>query len=374
MKPGCVYLDYNAGAPLRAPVLESLRAWSPDPANPSSVHAFGRQARSKIEAARGDVAALANVDPAQVIFNSGATEGNNSVLAAFAGQRILTSAIEHPSVSEAAPQAERIPVTPDGLIDLNALDRLIKTGAPPALICAMLVNNETGVIQPIADISALARRCGAALHVDGAQAAGRIPLDMAHLGADFLTLSAHKIGGLSGSGALVLGSCRPPPVLLHGGGQENRARAGTENLCGIMAFGLAARAAQKGLDSYAQIARLRDHLESRVEAVAPAARFFGRAAPRVANTSLFALPGLNAQTALIHMDMEGIAISSGAACASGVVKPSPTLLAMGETQAMASCALRVSMGWDTTEPDIARFISAFETMANRLKARGAQAT
>lgn len=373
MKSNSVYLDYNASAPLRASVLARLRAWPANPANPSSVHRFGRTARGEVEEARAQVAALVGVDPSQVIFNSGATEANNTVLSAFAGQRVLVSAIEHPSILEATPQAERIPVTPEGRVDLNALESLIKTGAPPALICVMGVNNETGVIQPVQDVLTLARRCNAALHIDAAQAAGRIPMDMGALGADFLTVSAHKIGGLPGCGALVLGSCQPPPVLLRGGGQEKQARAGTENVPGIVAFGLAARDAREGLDLYAELSVLRDTLESRVEAIAPDVRFFGRSAPRVANTSLLALPGLTSQTALMHMDLEGVAISSGSACSSGVVKPSPTLRTMGISEDLASCALRVSMGWDTTGADIDRFLTAFDAMVTRLKTRGARA-
>lgn len=367
MRPDPVYLDYNAGAPPRLCVLDRLRNWPAEAANPSSVHGPGRAARGMIEAARVDVAALVGADPAQVVFNSGATEANNTVLKAFAGRRILVSAIEHPSVHEAAPEAERIPVTPDGIVDLETLDSMIKKGEPPALIAVMLVNNETGVIQPLPDVVRLARRCNAAVLVDAAQAAGRIPIDMAQLGTDFLTLSAHKIGGLPGSGALVLGSCMPPPVLLQGGGQERRARAGTENVLGITAFGLAAREAFETLDSYAAVSTFRDDLESRLKALLPDTVFFGRAAPRVANTTLFALPGIPARTALMHLDLSGIAVSSGSACSSGVVKPSAVLRSMGVGEDLAACALRVSMGWGTTGEEIDRLLSSLGELAKRVR-------
>lgn len=373
MRLETVYLDYNAGAPPRPCVLNRLRTWPAEAANPSSLHGPGRTARGMIETARADVAALVGADPAQVVFNSGATEGNNTVLASFTGRRILVSAIEHPSVLEAAPDAERIPVTPEGVIDLEALEPLIKTGSPPALLCVMLVNNETGVIQPVDDVIRLARRCNAAVLIDAAQAAGRIPLDMRVIGADFMTFSAHKIGGLPGVGALVLGNCIPPPVLLRGGGQEHRARAGTENVPGIVAFGLAARDAKSGLATYADLATLRNTLESHVESRAPETVFFGRSSPRVPNTSLFAVPGLPSQTALIHMDLAGISISSGSACSSGVVRPSAVLRAMSVPETFAPCALRVSLGWGTTGGDVDRFIAAFDTMIDRMKARRAQA-
>jgi cysteine desulfurase len=364
-----VYLDYNASAPPRACVLEALRNWPAQAANPSSTHAAGRTARERMDTARGQVAALVGATPEQVIFNSGATEGNNTVLSAFAGQRIWVSAIEHPSILEAAPDAVRLPVTPGGTLDLEALDRLMETVPPPALISVMAVNNETGVIQPLEEVVRRARRCNAAVHVDAVQAAGRIPLDIGALGADILTLSSHKIGGLPGTGALVLGACAPPPVLLRGGGQERRARAGTENIPGIVAFGLVAREAREDMDRVRTIATLRDDLESRIKTLASQALFFGQDAPRVGNTSLFALPGLSSRTAVMHMDLCGVAVSAGAACSSGVVKSGAVLRAMGVPEDVASNALRVSMGWGTTGEEVDRFLTAFEVLVDRIEGR-----
>ena len=364
-----VYLDYNASAPPRACVLEALGNWPARAANPSSTHAAGRTAKQKMETARAQVAALVGAAPEQVIFNSGATEGNNTVLSAFAGQTIWVSAIEHPSILEAAPDAVRLPVTPRGTLDLEAFDRLLKTAPPPALISVMAVNNETGVIQPLEEVVRRARRCNAAVHVDAVQAAGRMDLDIGVLGADILTLSAHKIGGLPGTGALVLGACAPPPALLRGGGQERRARAGTENVPGIVAFGLAACEAREEVGRAGAAAALRDDLESRIKARAPQTLFFGRDAPRVGNTSLFALSGLSSRTAVMHMDLCGVAVSAGAACSSGVVKSGAVLRAMGVPEDVASNALRVSMGWSTTGEDVDRFLAAFGALVDRVEER-----
>jgi cysteine desulfurase len=241
-----VYLDYNATTPQRAEVINKMTALMHAPHNASSVHAFGRDGRKAIEHAREHIAALVNAPAAQIIFNSGATEGNNTVLNHFKNERIIVSAIEHPSVLEATPNAQRISITKDGIVDLAALEALLKK-EKTALVSIMAVNNETGVIQPIERISALVHSNGALFHCDGVQAAGRIPLDITKMGIDFLTLSAHKIGGPQGTGALILGLCGITPTLLQGGGQEKRARAGTENVAGIAGFGVAAELALKEL-------------------------------------------------------------------------------------------------------------------------------
>lgn len=365
-----IYLDYNATAPLRAEArvrfLEQVKNYG----NESSVHAEGRAARAAIESAREEVAALVGAQPENIVFNSGATEGNNTVLAAFAGQRggIAASAVEHPSVLEAVPGITRIPVTLRGVVDLAALEALCVRDPRPALISVMLANNETGAIQPLPDIVAIAGRKNIPVHCDAVQAAGRIPVDIGALGVDFLTLSAHKIGGGPGAGALILGGCGISPVLLRGGGQERGARAGTANVPAIAAFGAAARAAREGLADYAaHVGALRDALEGGIEAIAPDAVFFARQTARVANTSLFALPGLSSRTALIHFDLEGLAISNGSACASGVVRPSHVLSAMGVARDAAECALRVSLGWDSTKDHVSRFLESWEKLVKRTK-------
>ncbi len=367
-----IYLDYNATAPLRpesrARFLEQINNYG----NESSVHSEGRSARAAIESAREDVAALVGAQSSNVIFNSGATEGNNTVLCAFSAREggILASAIEHPSVLEAAPEITRIPVTPQGVVDLAALEALCAQRIP-ALISVMLANNETGAVQPLQDIVALAGKKNIPVHCDAVQAAGRIPLDITALGVDFLTLSSHKIGGGTGAGALVLGGCFPPPVLLRGGGQEHGARAGTANIPAIAAFGAAAKAARATLaEEGGRIAALRDRLESGVFALTPETVFFARDSRRIPNTSLFALPGLSARTALIHFDLEGIALSNGSACSSGVVKVSHVLRAMGVSEGLAECALRVSLGWDSTEAHVSRFLESWETLVKRVRKSG----
>jgi cysteine desulfurase len=356
-----VYLDYNATTPLRAEVITLMTSLMHAPHNASSVHSFGREGRKAIEHAREQIAALVNAPAAQIIFNSGATEGNNTVLNHFKNERILVSSIEHPSVLEAAPDAQRIPVTKDGIVDLAALETLLKK-EKPALVSVMAVNNETGIIQPIEKISALAHSNGALFHCDGVQAAGRITLDIAKMGIDFLTLSAHKIGGPQGVGALVLGLCGITPTLLHGGGQEKRARAGTENVAGIAGFGLAAELAHKELPQQKNLAALRDRLEKNLSAV-----IHGKNAPRIAGTSLFSLAGLSSETLIMAFDLEFIALSNGSACSSGRVEPSHVLKAMQVDAAHSAAALRVSLGWNSTDADIDAFLNVWEKITTRLK-------
>ena len=360
-----IYLDYNATTPLRPQAREELMRVLGAPHNASSVHGFGREARKIVEDARTQVATLVGAPVNQVIFNSGATEGNNTVLHHFKDDRILVSAIEHPSVLEAAPHAERIPVTKDGLVDLEALEKLLKEKT--GLVSVMLVNNETGVIQPLAEISALAKRHGALVHSDAVQAAGKIPLDIAALGIDFLTLSAHKIGGPQGAGALVLGLCGITPVLLHGGGQEKKARGGTENVAAIAGFGIAAHMAKKEMDQYQKISALRDRLEKEIQKISPEIIIHAKNAPRVANTSLFSLPGAKSETMLMAFDLEGICLSNGSACSSGRVEASHVLKAMGAPDDQAKSALRVSMGWNTTPAEIDRFLEIWSKLYDRFK-------
>lgn len=363
-----VYLDYNASGVMRPAVAKLMAALLAQPGNASSIHAFGRAARKHVERARAQVADLAGTHPNYVTFTSGATESNNAVLKHFAGRTIFISAIEHPSVFESAPDAIKIPVTPDGVIDLDALDDLLDRHAP-ALISVMLVNNETGVIQPFAEIARRARikHPGVFLHCDAVQAAGKIPFALALLGADYLSLSAHKMGGPQGVGALLCGPGSEAVPYIHGGGQEKRQRAGTENVAGIAGFGLAAEIAQAGLADSEKLAALRDQLEARLQAAAPEIVIFGHNAPRVANTVNIGLPGIAANTHLMSLDIEGIACSSGSACSSGTVKPSHVLEAMGAADALSSHALRISMGWATTPDDINRLAEAWLKMYDRVK-------
>lgn len=363
MKP--VYLDYNATTPLRTQARNAMVQALDHTGNASSVHGFGRGARKIVEDARAHIGALAGVQPMQVIFNSGATEGNNTVLSGFTDKRVLVSATEHPSGLAPAPHAQHIPVTPDGLVDLNILEDMLKAD-DTALVSVQYVNSETGVIQPITKIAALARQYGAMVHTDAVQAAGRIALDFKGLGVDYMTISGHKFGGPHGAGALIFREGLQVPNFMKGGGQERRQRAGTENVAAIAGFGAAAKAALEELDSYApKIGALRDKLEQSLRAARNDVIIYGESAPRVSNTANIGLSGVSAETQLMAMDLAGIAVSSGSACSSGAFKASHVLTAMGVDEQNAKSALRFSIGWATTEADIDRAIDAWIDMANR---------
>ncbi|MCP5372486.1 MAG: cysteine desulfurase [Hyphomicrobiales bacterium] len=359
-----VYLDHNATTPVRPEAAAALAAAMAATGNPSSVHGFGRAAREAVEAARDDVAALVGARAGDVVFTGGGTESNALALAGCGRRRVLASAVEHPSVLAAAD--ELIPVDGDGVVDLAALDRLLDGRGADTVVSAMLANNETGVLQPVARVAEVARRHGALVHCDAVQAAGKVAVDMAALGADLLTLSAHKLGGPMGAGALVLAPGTDLAPLLRGGGQERGRRAGTENLPGIAAFATAARVARRELETFAGLARLRDRLERRLRAAAPAARVFGAAAPRLPNTTCVAMPGVPGATQVMALDLAGYAVSAGAACSSGKVAPSHVLAAMGADPADADGAIRVSLGWTTKESDVDGFAATWAALYGRL--------
>jgi len=359
-------MDYNASAPLRPEVLALMAEVLGRTGNASSVHGFGRSARAAVEKAREQVAALAGTVASQITFTASATEANNMVLQAFRNGRILASAIEHPSVLESAPHAELIPVTADGVVDEAAYEALLDKGEP-ALVSIMAVNNETGVIQNVGRLAKIAKKKypGVHVHTDAVQAAGRLPLDFPAWHIDYMSLSAHKFGGPHGAGALITAPGAKPVKLLHGGGQEKRQRAGTENVAGIAGFGLASELAQKNMEGFQKLAALRDRLETEAKKVVPIL-IHGEKAPRVANTSLFSTPGITAQTQIMGLDLDGFAVSSGSACSSGTVKSSHVLRAMGVADAVGECALRVSFGPDTRSDDIDAFVNAWSKMAARL--------
>ena len=379
-----VYLDWNATAPLRGEARDAMVAALELTGNPSSVHAEGRAARRILEQARDQVAALVGADPRNVIFTSGGTEANALALTPFLEtgaekaprDRLLVSAIEHPSVlagGRFAPEAvERVPVTADGGVDLVALDQrlaaLEATGSRP-LVSLMAANNETGVVQPIREAADVVHRHGGLLHVDAVQAAGRMPLDITALGADLVTLSAHKLGGAKGAGALVkrdeaLHFAEP---LIRGGGQERGARAGTENVAAIAAFGTVAAAAARSLAAESRhMTALRDRLESGIAAAAPEAVVFGAGSDRLPNTTLVSVPGAKAETLLIGFDLEGVAVSSGSACSSGKVAPSHVLAAMGIPVELARGAIRISTGPATAGSDIDQFLEVWKKLVQRL--------
>ncbi len=359
------YLDHNATTPLRPAARDALLAALDHTGNASSVHGFGRDARRMIENARGIIARSLDVSNGQVIFNSGASEGNTTILRGFAGKRILISSIEHPSIRDCGVETEKIPVTADGMVDMAAYEKMLHTGTPPALVSIMAVNNETGVIQPIADIARMAKSVGAIVHTDCVQAYGRIPFTRESLGVDALTLSSHKIGGPQGVGALVTAAGIVLPRLIEGGGQERRQRGGTENVAGIAAFGAAASEAVAQLESYAKLALLRDRIETHLR---PSNRItiYGTNAPRVANTSMVTVSGVSGETLLMAFDLDGVALSAGSACSSGTSRFTHVLQAMGVEACGDIASLRISLGWNTTAADIDNFLSVWDKISTRL--------
>jgi cysteine desulfurase len=362
------YLDYNATAPAKPAAIAAVAAALAETGNASSVHRFGRLARRTIETAREQVAALVNAVPASVVFTGSGTEANNLALhqARADGRFIFVSAIEHDFVLRAAPEAIRIPVTRDGVVDLDALDRLL-AGTSSALVAVMLANNETGVIQPLAEIVRIARAHGASVHCDAVQAAGKLAIDVQALGVDTLALSAHKLGGPQGVGALIVSDRATMRPLLVGGGQERGRRAGTENVAGLAGFGAAAASAASDLPQMQALARLRDATEARLRSIAPNAVVFGGSAERLPNTICVAMPGVAAETQVMALDLAGVAVSAGSACSSGKVKASHVLGAMGMAP-LASSAIRVSAGWRSTAEDFDHFVEAWTSLWARLGA------
>ena len=284
------------------------------------------------------------------------------------GPRVLVSAVEHVSVLKAAPDTETLAVDADGVVDLPALDAMLAADGRPALVSVMLANNETGVIQPLAEVSEIAHKHGARVHCDAVQAAGKIAVDPAALGIDMVSLSAHKIGGPTGVGALVLFGDTDLSALVHGGGQERGRRAGTENVPGIAGFGVAAEAALGGLSDFASLGAWRDGIEAVLGGHA-GVRVFGAGVSRLANTSCLTMPGVQAEHLIIALDLEGVAVSAGSACSSGKVEPSHVLAAMGVPAEEAATAIRVSLGWNTTEDEVRRFVEAWNEVYAKSKAK-----
>ncbi len=350
-----IYLDANATEPLRPEAREAALAAMAVTGNPSSIHAAGRAARRVLEQAREALAVRFNASPAGVVFTSGGTEANALAIAGLgAGRRLIIGATEHDAVRAAAPGAAILPVDADGLPDLAQLDTMLGDGA--VLVCLMLANNETGTLLPIARVAALCRAAGALLHVDAVQAAGRMLVDLAALGAHSIAISGHKMGGLPGAGALLLAPGVEISAVQRGGGQERGRRGGTQALPAIAAMA-ACGAPPTGL------AALRDAIEAAARHAG--AEPVGTGAPRLDNTACLVLPGVPAQTQVIALDMAGIAVSAGAACSSGKVARSHVLLAMG-LGPRAGEAIRVSLPWNATSADVDGFTAAYRAMAGRL--------
>ncbi len=365
------YLDHNASSPLRpearAAMLDALEASG----NPSSVHAEGRAARAIVEDARETVARLAGARAGDVMFTSGGTEAANTVIRS-GFDAIAFAGIEHDCVRQAAlatgARIVELPVDADGLIEGEAIDRLdAATGR--MLVCLQYANNETGVIQPVAQLAARAKAKGAHVLVDAVQAAGKIEIEVKALSADAVILSAHKLGGPKGAGAIVTTGGWTPAPLVRGGGQERGRRAGTENVAGIAGFGAVARVALRDLDDMSRIASLRDRLVDGARGLTPDAVLVAEGAPRLANTALLAWPEAKAETLVMALDLEGAAVSAGAACSSGKVGNSATLAAMGLPATIRDSAIRVSLGWTTTDEDIERFLAAWAAVTARMEKR-----
>jgi len=373
-----VYLDWNATTPLRPEARSAMEAAFNISGNPSSVHSEGRAARKLIEDARSAIAAAVGADQRNIVFTSGGTEANALALGpglCRAGgepvQRLIVSAIEHPSVLAGGRFAQGAiqvaPVLPSGVFDLTSLAGLLESG-PPALVSVMLANNETGAIQPIPEVAALVHGAGGVLHVDAVQAFSKMPIKIKALGADILTVSAHKVGGPKGIGAVVASAgIEGLHALIRGGGQEQGRRAGTENVAGIAGFGAAVRAAIGAMDVDApRMKALQERLEIGLRNH-PGTVIFSDAVSRLPNTTLVSAPGLKAETAVIGFDLEGIAVSSGSACSSGKVQPSHVLQAMKADPALLQGAIRLSLGWDTTEADIDRCLEAWIKLSGVLR-------
>jgi cysteine desulfurase len=383
------FCDHNATAPLRPQSREAVIAALAIGGNPSSIHAAGRAARAVAEDARAWVARLVNASSDDVIFTSGATESNALALAgavegaAVTGDkpvritRLFVSAIEHSSVlktahhlAERAPglRMDLIPVTDDGVMDTEALRVMLREGKGRTLIAVMAANNETGVIQPLAEISRLAREAHALLLVDAVTAAGKMDLDF--LLCDYMTLSGHKLGGTQGVGALVVREGVPFAPQILGGGQQKGLRAGTENLSGIAAFGAAAKAVLNNGEERAHIAAIRDGFEKALKAAIPGTVVFGERSQRLSNTSNVAIPGLTGENIVIALDLDGVLVSSGSSCSSGKITPSHVLSAMGVDENLAGASLRVSFGWNSTKEDADAVVASLLRLTAR-KARAA---
>jgi cysteine desulfurase len=383
-----LYLDWNATAPLHQAARDAMLRALDLFGNPNSVHGEGRATRAAIETARRQVARLAGAEPLHVVFTSGATEAANMVLTPnyrmgrtpLAISHLYVSAIEHPALREggrfARDRVSEIPVTSDGVIDLAVLDTLLAVHDKPAglpMVAIMLANNETGIVQPVRDAAKIVKAHGGLFVVDAVQAAGRLPLDINEIGADFLIVSSHKIGGPKGAGALISrGEVLMPEPLIHGGGQEKGHRSGTENTLAIIGFGAAAGVALSEFEMRNSTVKvLRDRLENGMRLAASDVIIHGAVQERIVNTCFFTLPGLKAETGQIAFDLEGVALSAGSACSAGKLGESHVLVAMGRDPQLG--ALRISLGFATTDDDIDRAIAVFAKIAGRRKPAGVAA-
>lgn len=361
-----VYLDYNATAPVHPAAADAMIDALRTVGNPSSVHAFGRRARARVEDAREAVATLIGASSDSLLFTSGGTESVALALRGLPGGRRFVSAVEHACVlSAAGPDAGLLPVDGQGRLDLAALEADLAAAGEAPVVAVQLANNETGVLQPVAEAARLVHAVGGILICDAVQGPGKVAVDMRELGVDAMALSAHKMGGPQGVGALVLRPGLSPAPLIGGGGQERGLRGGTLNVPGISGFGAAARAVQAA-GVAPGMGALRDALEAKILGHVPGAVIFSRDADRLPNTTCVALAGLEQQRQIMALDLSGIAVSAGSACSSGKIEPSHVLRAMGVDAALARCAIRISLGQGTTLDEIECFLTAWVPMAKQV--------
>tara|TARA_B100001750_G_scaffold248420_1_gene279307 strand:- start:2446 stop:3543 length:1098 start_codon:yes stop_codon:yes gene_type:complete len=364
-----IYLDHNATTAIRPEVIQLMTSIMAETGNASSTHTAGRKASMHIERARGQIAQSVNTRPAQVIFTSCATESVNTILKTFKGERILAGATEHAAILECGQaELEIIPVTSDGVIDLEALDKML-TIAPAALVNIMMVNNETGVINPVKEAADIAHRHGSLIHVDAVQALGKIPVDFKESGADYMSFSAHKIGGPQGVGCFVFAAQKPVRPLLRGGKQEKHQRAGTVNVAGIAGMGLAAEIAVANMSRYQELEAWRNDMEARLSQSLENLYINGRRAERVGNVSSLTCRGMTNTVQMMNLDLDKICVSGGSACSSGVAKPSHVLTAMGLNEEDALSTIRISLGWNSTQDDVNNFIDSYIKIAERLRTK-----
>ena len=373
------YLDYNATSPVKPAVVEAIAEALAIVGNPSSVHQTGRAAREAVERARDCVAVMIGALPDEVIFTAGGTEANNLALTGSGRKRLIISAVEHPSVLRAAealgaPPKHKdardltvLPVDSEGIVSLVSLQNALDGVADDALVSIMLANNETGVIQPIAEIAALAREHGAMVHCDAVQAPGRLACDVASLGVDMLSLSAHKFGGPKGVGALFVRNGIDIDPLIVGGGQERNRRPGTENVPGIVGLGVAAQLAVDDVQRAPLMVAMRDRTEQSLREIEPAIKIFGDGADRLPNTTCVTMPGVQSEMQVMGLDLAGVAVSAGSACSSGKVEPSHVLRAHGIPDSETGCAIRISFGWASCEEDVDKLVGAWRAFYAGLK-------
>lgn len=368
-----IYMDYNATAPVKKAVIDAMVDAMASVGNASSVHASGRNARKIIEEARAKVAALVNARPRDIVFTSGGTEANNAVIKGTGAASLIISNIEHDSILAAAKGTDvpkfSIDVDESGVVCLDHLRKILMDAPKPALISIMMANNEIGTLQPIKEAAIIAREFDAIIHSDGVQACGKVEIDFNDLDVDYLTLSAHKMGGPQGMGAIIMKPTAPLKALIEGGGQELGRRSGTENTSAIAGYGIAALEAFDDIATNEAIKSLRDRLEAGIRAIGNDIIIVGSGADRTPNTSCIILPGISGETQVMHFDLSGISLSSGSACSSGKVKTSHVLTALGMDETLANSSIRVSIGAKTTQEDIDHFLHVYRELYQRTESR-----